>query len=91
MERWVQGCAVHIGRLFRPLRFTNLPMTPLLFKIGLHIGRVFVKYFCKKLFDEFIFWLNYRLSKSTMVKSIGLFKKGPLGNKWLRPKTLVKT
>ena len=63
VERWVQtvqGCAAHMGRLFQPLRFTNA-MAPLLFEIGLDIVPVFAKYL---IFDKFILWLTYRLSKS---------------------------
>ena len=63
VERWiqnVQGCAAHIGRLFQPLGFTNA-MAPLLFEIGLDMGPVFAK--CL-IFDEFILWLTFRLSKS---------------------------
>ena len=59
VERWVQGCAAHIGRLFS---LSGLPMAPLLFEIGLDIGRVFAK--CL-IFDKFNLWLTYRLSKTT--------------------------
>ena len=42
-------------------------MAPPLFEIGLDIGRVFVK--CL-IFDEFILWLIYRLSKSTYASQL---------------------
>ena len=40
VERWVRGCAAQIGCFFGLL---GLPMAPFLLKIGLDIGRVFVK------------------------------------------------
>ena len=61
VERWVglQECAAQIGRIFG---LSGLPMALFYLKIGLDIGRVFVK--CL-IFDEFFLWLTFRLSKST--------------------------
>ena len=65
-------------------------MAPLLFEIGLDIGRVFAK--CL-IFDEFILWLTYRMSKvlmhntsqfTTWQKVLICLKKGPSRNKWFR-------
>ena len=58
VERWVQECAAQLGRIFG---LSGLPMAPFYLKIGLDIGRVFAK--CL-IYDEFILWLTYRLSKS---------------------------
>ena len=58
VERWVQEFAQK-GRIFG---LSGLPMALFYLKIGLDIGRVFVK--CL-IFDEFFLWLTFRLSKST--------------------------
>ena len=75
MERWVQEYAAQMGRIFG---LSDLQMVPFYLKIGLDILRVLAK--CL-IFDEFFFWLTYRLSKSIpihMVKSTDLFKKKAL-------------
>ena len=84
MERWVRGCAAQIGCFFG---LSGLAMAPFFYlKIGLDIGRVFAKCI---IFDEFVLWFTYRLSKSTyasqftIVKSTIWFKKGPF-KKWFR-------
>ena len=57
VERWVRGCAAQIGCFFD---LSGLAMAPFYLKIGLNIGRVFAK--CV-IFNEFVFWFTYRLSK----------------------------
>ena len=47
LERWVRGCAAQIGCLFG---LSGLAMAPFYLKIGLDIGRVFIK--CL-IFDDF--------------------------------------
>ena len=79
MERWVQGCAAQMGRLFG---LSGLLMTPFYLKIGLDIGCGFEK---KKAFNDFFFlWLTlpigvkkYLCIPIYMVKSTDLFKKSP--------------
>ena len=60
VERWVQGCAAHIGAPFSASQGYQWHI--FLFQIGLNTGRVFAK--CL-IFDKFVLWLTYRLSKST--------------------------
>ena len=53
--------------LFPSLRFSNGPFFYL--KIGLDIGCVFAKCI---IFDEFVLWFTYRLSKSTYASQFSL-------------------
>ena len=66
MERCVRGCAAQIGCFFD---LSGLAMAPFYLRIGLDKGRIFAKCI---IFDEFVLWFTYRLSKSTYVSQFTL-------------------
>ena len=66
VERWVRGCAAQIGCFFG---LSGFAMPFFYLKIGLDIGRVFAKCI---IFDEFVLWFIYRLSKSTYASQFTL-------------------
>ena len=68
MERWVWGCAAQIRCFFD---LSGLAMAPFLFENWFRYRSRFAKCI---IFDEFVLWFTYRLSKSTYASQFTLEK-----------------
>ena len=90
VERWVQGCAAQIQCLFG---LSGLPMVPFLLGKWLRcIGCIFAK--CL-IFDKFVVWFTYTLSKSMHPnlhgkKVLSGLKRCPSRNKWFRLRHMLQ-